>query len=101
MVGRLVKAIVGDPIERMMKQYREYVAEINALESAMKDLSNEQLRAKTDEFKKRLADGEDLDDLLVEAFAVVREASVRTIGLRHYDVQLIGGMVLHEAKSPK
>src|SRR5258705_8863074 len=98
MFRNIVKKIVGDPNERDVKRHRAVVEEINALEADMKALSDAQLRAKTDEFKRRLADGEDLDDLLVEAFAVVREASVRTIKLRHYDVQLIGGIVLHQGK---
>ncbi|MBO9309472.1 MAG: preprotein translocase subunit SecA, partial [Chloroflexi bacterium] len=95
---KLLKSIFGDPNERELKRYRKVVEVINGLEAQMKALTNEQLRAKTDEFRQRLANGETLDDLLPEAFAVVREASVRTIGLRHYDVQLIGGMVLHEGK---
>jgi len=94
----LVKKVFGDPNERDMKRYRPVVEGINELEPEIKALTNEQLRAKTDEFKRRLTEGEDLDDLLPEAFAVVREASVRTIGLRHYDVQLIGGIVLHEGR---
>jgi preprotein translocase subunit SecA len=94
----LAKRVFGDPNERDLRHYQEVVEDINALEPEIKALSNEQLRAKTDEFKRRLEDGEDLDDLLPEAFAVVREASVRTTGLRHFDVQLIGGMVLHEGK---
>ncbi|MFN7211035.1 MAG: preprotein translocase subunit SecA, partial [Aggregatilineales bacterium] len=95
---KVLKGIFGDPNERDLKRYREVVEVINALEAQMKALTNDQLRAKTDEFRQRLAEGETLDDLLPEAFAVVREASVRTIGLRHYDVQLIGGMVLHDGK---
>ncbi|MFO7321214.1 MAG: preprotein translocase subunit SecA [Chloroflexota bacterium] len=98
MFRNLVKKVVGDPTERALARYRAVVDQINALEPAMKALSDDQLRAKTDEFKQRLANGETLDDLLPEAFAVVREASVRTIGLRHFDVQLIGGMVLHEGR---
>ncbi|MGE4273048.1 MAG: preprotein translocase subunit SecA [Desulfitobacterium sp.] len=83
---------------REIKKYQKRVEVINALEPEIKALSDEQLRAKTDEFKQRLADGESLDDLLPEAFAVVREASWRVIGQRHYDVQLIGGMVLHDGR---
>jgi preprotein translocase subunit SecA len=94
----LLKKVVGDPHAREIKHYREVVEEINALEPELKALSNEQLRGKTDEFRKRLKEGEDLDDIMVEAFAVVREASVRTTGLRHFDEQMIGGMVLHEGK---
>src|SRR6266581_4355007 len=92
----LLKRVVGDPHAREIKGYRQMVDEINDLEADIKALSNDALRAKTDEFKKRLTEGEELDDLLPEAFAVVREASVRTIGLRHFDEQLIGGTVLHE-----
>lgn len=98
MFRNIVKKVVGDPIERALAKYRETVAQINALEPETKRLSNEQLRAKTDELKKRLADGAKLDDVLPQAFAMVREASVRTIGLRHYDVQLIGGIVLHQGR---
>jgi preprotein translocase subunit SecA len=95
MFKTILKKVVGDPAERALARYRESVEKINALEPAMKKLSAAELRAKTDEFRKRLAEGATLDSLLVEAYAVVREASVRAIGLRHYDVQLIGGMVLH------
>ncbi|MBI1276537.1 MAG: preprotein translocase subunit SecA [Anaerolineaceae bacterium] len=105
MFKSLVKMVAGDPIERALSRYREVVERINALEPAMQKLSDSELRAKTDEFKARLngvtemdALKKALDDLLVEAFAVVREASVRTTGLRHYDVQLIGGMVLHQGR---
>jgi preprotein translocase subunit SecA len=98
MFTNLVKTIMGDPKARGLKRYREVVAQINALEPSLQALSDDQLRAKTDEFKRRLQDGTPLDALLVEAFAVVREASRRTIKLRHFDVQLIGGMVLHEGK---
>src|SRR5690606_21222579 len=87
-----------DPIERALARYRDSVEQINALEPQMKKLSDEGLRAKTDEFKQRLAKGETLDDILVEAFAVVREAAVRTIQKRHYDVQMIGGIVLHQGR---
>src|SRR5687768_12855354 len=93
-----LKKIVGDTNDRAIKQIKPLVEEINELEPEYKALSTEQLAAKTAEFKQRLADGEDLDDLLPEAFATVREASRRTIGQRHYDVQLIGGIVLHEGK---
>ncbi|MCC7450485.1 MAG: preprotein translocase subunit SecA [Anaerolineae bacterium] len=94
----ILKKVVGDPNERDIRRYRGTIDEINALEPQFKALTNEQLRAKTDEFKKRLADGEELDDVLPEAFAAVREASVRTTGMRHFDVQLIGGIVLHEGR---
>ncbi len=98
MFKSIARAVFGDPNERELKRHRETVERINALEPDMQRLSDEQLRAKTDEFKARLAAGETLDDLLPEAFAVVREAAVRTIGQRHFDVQLIGGIVLHQGK---
>ncbi|MHB8624919.1 MAG: preprotein translocase subunit SecA [Aggregatilineales bacterium] len=94
----LVRRVVGDPNERELRRDRDLIEAINALEPEFHALSDADLRAKTDLFKRRLAEGEDLDDVLVEAFAVVREASVRTIGLRHFDVQLIGGVVLHQGK---
>lgn len=83
---------------RKLKAYEERVAIINALEDKVKALTDEELRNKTEEFRKRLKDGETLDDILPEAFAVVREAARRTLNMRHFDVQLIGGMVLHEGK---
>ena len=98
MFKSLVKKVVGDPVERALKQYRESVDEINALEPEIQRLDDAALKAKTDEFKQRLSAGEMLEDLLPESFAVVREASVRTIGLRHFDVQMIGGIVLHEGR---
>lgn len=98
MLRNIVKKVFGDPMERAIAKYREVVEKINALEPAMKALSDEQLRAKTAEFKARLANGETLNDVLVDAFATVRETSRRTTGLRHFDVQLIGGMVLHEGR---
>jgi preprotein translocase, SecA subunit len=94
----LVKKIFGDANEREIKRCLRVVERINALEPDFARLSDEQLRGKTDEFKERLSRGETLDDLLPEAFAAVREASKRTLGMRHFDVQLIGGMVLHEGK---
>ncbi|RKQ85476.1 preprotein translocase subunit SecA [Brockia lithotrophica] len=97
MIG-ILRKILPDPNERELRRYRRKVEAINALEPEMERLSDAELRAKTDEFRERLARGETLDDLLVEAFAVVREAAKRTIGLRHFDVQLIGGMVLHEGR---
>ncbi len=93
-----LKKIVGDSNDRAVKQILPIVKKINDLEPAFQALSNEQLAAKTSEFKQRLADGEDLDDLLPEAFATVRETARRVIGQRHYDVQLIGGIVLHQGK---
>ncbi len=94
----LVKKIFGDSNEREVKKMFKRVEKINALEPTVQALSDEQLRAKTEEFKNRLAKGETLDDILNEAFAVVREASKRVLGMRHFDVQLIGGMVLQEGR---
>ncbi|AZV94751.1 preprotein translocase subunit SecA [Bordetella sp. J329] len=94
----LLKKIVGSRNDRLLKQYRRQVAQINALEDSIKALSDEALAAKTPEFKKRLADGAKLDDLLPEAFAVVREVGRRVFGMRHFDVQLMGGMALHDGK---
>ena len=96
MLKGIVTKIVGDPNAKEIKRLQPIVDEINALEPEMQELSDEELRAKTDEFRDRFAGGEALDDLLPEAFAVVREASRRTTGLRHFDVQLIGGIVLHQ-----
>ena len=98
MLTNIAKKIFGSRNDRLLKQYRKSVAKINALESKMQALSDESLQAKTAEFKQRLADGQTLDDILVEAFAVCREASRRVLGMRHFDVQLIGGMVLHDGK---
>ncbi|MFO1430807.1 MAG: preprotein translocase subunit SecA [Candidatus Competibacteraceae bacterium] len=98
MVGNVLKKIFGSRNERVLKRMRRVVTKINALEPACAALTDEQLRAKTTEFKDRLANGETVDGLLPEAFAVVREAGKRVLGQRHFDVQLIGGMVLHEGK---
>ena len=98
MFRNIVKKVFGDPMEKALSGYQQTVDQINALEPAMQRLSDEQMKAKTAEFKMQLQNGADFDDVLVEAFALVREASVRTIGLRHYDVQLIGGIVLHEGR---
>ena len=98
MFKNIVKAVIGDPVERALNQYRGTVEQVNALEPAVKALTNDQVRARTDEFRRRIADGAKLDELLPEAFALVREAAVRTIGQRHYDVQLIGGIVLHQGR---
>lgn len=94
----ILKKIIGSRNDRLLKQYRKVVAKINKLEPEMQALSDEQLSAKTTEFKERLAGGQSLDDILPEAFAVVREASVRILGMRHFDVQLIGGLALHQGK---
>jgi hypothetical protein len=98
MLKKLVTTFAGDPTRKVLKKYLPVVERINALEKEYEGFSDEALRAQTDAFRRRLATGETLDDILPEAFAVVREASKRTIGLRHYDVQLIGGVVLHEGK---
>lgn len=92
------KLLMGDDDASKVKALRKYVDKINALEPSMQNLSDANLREKTQEFKDRLAKGETLDDILPEAFAVVREASRRVLGMRHFDVQLIGGMVLHQGK---
>ena len=94
----MLKRLLGDPNARKLKRYQPDVKEIALLETEIQALSDDELRGKTPEFKKRLEDGEDLDDLLTEAFAVVREAGIRVLGMRHYDVQLIGGMVLHDGQ---
>jgi preprotein translocase subunit SecA len=98
MIGAVARKLFGSSNERRMRSYRPRVEEINALEKELEALSDEALRARTDEFKKQLAEGATLDDILVPAFATVREASKRTLGQRHFDVQLIGGMVLHEGR---
>ena len=98
MISKTLKTIFGTRNSRELKRLGKVVKQINALADDIKALSDEQLAAKTPEFKQRLADGESLDKLLPEAFAVVREAGERTLGLRHFDVQLIGGMALHEGK---
>ena len=98
MFRNIVKKVFGDPMEKALSAYQESVDQINALEPAMQKLSSEQMKARTAEFKAQLAKGASFEDIMIEAFALVREASVRTIGLRHYDVQLIGGIVLHEGR---
>ena len=94
----LLKAIFGTKNDREVKRMRKMVDKINALEPEYEKFSDEELREKTEEFKKRLSEGQTLDDILIEAFAVVREGSKRVLRMRHYDVQLIGGIVLHEGK---
>ncbi len=98
MLKRLITRIVGSRNDRLLKQLHKDVVRINELEQDVQALTDEQLKARTDEFKQRHADGESLDHLLPEAFAVVREAALRTLGMRHFDAQLIGGMVLHQGK---
>src|SRR5690606_1211999 len=98
MISGLLKKIFGSRNDRLIRQYSQTVRRINALEADISKLSDEALRAKTDEFRQRVADGEALDAILPEAFAVAREAGKRVHGMRHFDVQLIGGMVLHNGK---
>src|SRR5918993_853343 len=95
MIGQLLAKVIGTQNERELKRLKPLVADINALEPSIQPLSDEQLRGKTEEFRKRVADGATLDELLPEVFAVVREAGRRVLNMRHFDVQLIGGMVLH------
>ncbi len=96
MFGALAKKIFGSANDRRVKGYRPRVDAINALEKQLEALTDDQLRERTAELKAEVAAGKSLDDMLVPAFATVREAAKRTLGLRHFDVQLIGGMVLHE-----
>ncbi|BAZ89760.1 preprotein translocase SecA subunit [Raphidiopsis curvata NIES-932] len=91
----MLKLLLGDPNARKLKKYQHYITEINLLEEDVKLLSDDELRGKTAEFKQRLNKGETLEEILPEAFAVVREASSRVLGLRHFDVQLLGGVILH------
>jgi preprotein translocase subunit SecA len=98
MLKKFVKIFGGDPNKREIDRYNPVIHQVNSLEAAFEELSQDELCAKTEEFKGRLENGETLDDILTEAFAAVREASKRTLGLRHYDVQLIGGMALHQSK---
>ncbi|RAO75741.1 preprotein translocase subunit SecA [Dyella jiangningensis] len=98
MLNRALTSLFGSRNERVLRQLSKTVARINALEPEFEKLSDEALRAKTDEFKQRVAGGESLDKLLPEAFAVVREGAKRVLGMRHYDVQMIGGMVLHSGR---
>ncbi len=98
MIANLLKKIFGSRNERLLKQFRKTVQVINALEADLKKLSDDELKGKTEQFKERVKNGTLLDEILPEAFAVVREASQRVLGMRHFDVQLIGGMVLHQGK---
>ena len=98
MFDGILTKIFGSRNNRLVKAYRRRVAQINKLEPELKKLTDDQLKAKTQEFRDRLQKGETLDDLLPEAFAVVREASTRVLGMRHFDVQMIGGMVLNDGK---
>ena len=98
MLGQILTKVIGTQNEREIKRLRPRVAEISALEPQIQALTDEQLRGRTDEFRKRVAAGDSIEDLLVEAFAVVREAGKRVLNMRHFDVQLIGGMVLNSGK---
>lgn len=98
MLFKLFRKLFGSRNDRLVKKYFQQVAAINALEPEMESLSDEQLRAKTEQFKSRYQAGETLDQLLPEAFAVVREGGRRVFQMRHFDVQLIGGMVLNAGK---
>src|SRR5438105_10771708 len=98
MIGAIARKFFGSANERRIRSYQPRVDQINALEGKLEKLSDEELRARTEALKQQVADGAALDDVLVEAFATCREASKRTLGQRHFDVQLIGGMILHEGK---
>src|SRR5512134_3727092 len=98
MIQRLLRAVFGSRNDRLLKQYSRTVAQINALEPAISALSDAELAGKTAELKAKHAGGATLEQLLPEAFAVVREAAKRTVRMRHFDVQLIGGMVLNSGK---
>jgi len=98
MINKILTTIFGSRNDREMKRLAPKVVQVNSFEPALQALTDEQLKGKTAEFKERLAKGETLDDLLPEAFAVVREASKRCMGMRHFDVQLLGGMILHEGR---
>ncbi|MGE3993935.1 DEAD/DEAH box helicase, partial [Pseudorhodoplanes sp.] len=98
MIGALARKLFGSSNDRRIRGYHPRVAAINDLETELSGLSDEALRARTDAFKAELGAGKTLDDILVPAFATVREAAKRTLGQRHFDVQLIGGMVLHEGR---
>ena len=98
MLQSIAKRFFGSANDREVKRLQGMVAEINALEPDIEKLSDDQLRARTEDFRKRYTNGESLDDMLIEAFATVREGAKRTLGQRHYDVQMLGGMVLHQGK---
>ncbi|MGB7085416.1 MAG: DEAD/DEAH box helicase, partial [Phormidesmis sp.] len=94
----MFKKLLGDPNARKLKKYQPDIKEINLLEEEIQALSDDELAGKTAEFRQRLKGNEDIDDILTEAFAVVREASKRVLGMRHYDVQLLGGIILHDGQ---
>ena len=98
MATNFLTKIFGSRNDRLLKQYRKVVARINSMEPEYEKLSDDALRAKTQEFKDRVAKGESLDSILPEAFAVVREGSKRIMKMRHFDVQMLGGMALHHGK---
>ena len=98
MIGAVARKLFGSANERRIRSYQPRVGQMNALEKELEALSDEQLRARTNEFKKQVAEGASLDDILVSAFATCREAAKRTLGQRHFDVQLMGGIILHEGK---
>src|SRR3989338_6024556 len=90
----IFKSLFGSPEEKLLKSWQSLVERINALEPSLESLSADELKAKTEEFKRRILAGEKLEDILPEAFALVREAAKRTLGQRHFDVQLLGGIAL-------
>src|SRR4249920_2866907 len=98
MIGAVARKLFGSANDRRIRSYQPRVSEINALEDEVAKLSDEALRARTDDFKRQVAEGVELNDILIPAFATVREAAKRTLGQRHFDVQLIGGMILHDGK---
>ncbi len=98
MIGAILKRVFGSVNDRILAGMKKHVDAVNAVESELRALSDEELRARTDWLRKRRADGEALDDLLVDAFATVREAARRTLGQRHFDVQILGGVVLHNGQ---
>jgi preprotein translocase subunit SecA len=95
MIGGLLKRVLGSANDRLLATHQKTVDAINALESELEALSDDELRARTGWLRQRCQDGESVDDILVDAFATVREAAKRTLGQRHYDVQLLGGIILH------
>ena len=98
MLGAVARKLFGSSNDRRVRKYQPRVDEISALEPELIALTDDQLRARTEDFKKQVADGASLDDILVPAFATVREAAKRAIGQRHFDVQLVGGIILHEGR---
>src|SRR5262245_15779677 len=98
MLGAVARKLFGSSNDRRIRAYRPRVDAINELEKELEKLTDDALRARTEAFRKELAEGKTLDDILVPAFATCREAAKRTLGQRHFDVQLIGGMILHEGR---